>query len=126
MSVPDYLVSCEKCKASPFSRCVTPKGRATDTHRVRVDQQFDNPDMATVVRRVLYGVYGKFVASYAPERVCREWLNPGWSQPDPNGRDALMMYLWINTSGGGTAEYASVKIREAVDNFYRIKGTENG
>jgi len=122
MSVPDYLVSCDKCNAKPFSRCVTANGKTTDTHRVRINQQFENPDMATVVRRVLYDVYGKFMADYGPQRVCHEWLSPGWSQPDPNGRDALMMYLWINTSGGGTAEYTAGKIREAVDNFYRTKG----
>jgi len=122
MSVPDYLVSCDKCNAKPFSRCVTANGKTTDTHRIRIDQQFDSPDMQTVVRRVLHGVYGSFLAQYGPERIAKEWLVNGWSQPSPSGRDELMMYLWMNASGGGTAQLAADKIRSAVDNFYRTKG----
>ena len=123
MAAPLYLIDCPKCKAPALKPCVSlTKGKTTDTHAIRVENQFASPDMQTVVRREVNAVYGKFAAEYMPETICKRWLEPGWIQVKASGSDELMQYLWMNTSGGGTAEITARRIRIAVDTWYRNRG----
>lgn len=108
---PQYLIDCPKCGSPALTPCRSlTRGRVTDTHAVRVQAQFDNPDRATVIRRAIYDVYGSFMAEACTRRIDENWQS--WSHPD--NRDELMMYLWMNSSGGGVADYAANKIRKDV------------
>jgi hypothetical protein len=67
--------------------------------------------MRDVIYNLLVKVYGRIYGyTYCDtmtERIADKINNGGVTQGD------IMHYLWINTSGGMTAEYVSGKIREA-------------
>lgn len=117
MSRPKYLVACPTCGAPALEHCRSrTKGKTTDTHQARIQGQFDNPDRTTVIRRVLAGVYGNFLAEFLPDKINSRWEEPGYKEPKGN-RDELMLLIWMNSSGGGTAEYAANQIRLAVEEW---------
>lgn len=124
MSKYDYKVICPKCGAKPYRSCVTAAGKSTDTHRARIDTQFQNPRMLPI-KRALEEVYGEgAMVMNCAYRIAEDWdkYRERSLRYDPDDAERVEEAffrevhntIWMMFPGGSTAEYAANEVKRAL------------